>query len=109
MSVFALPSQLQPTTNKRNSALIQKHMEEALGVKPQRGYLRFVPTPEESVAVGGKTMAGEMDDIERAVLGDDAMSISSRRSKAKKRLSVRVSFLFPSAARGNVVDRIPFS
>ncbi|KAK1750777.1 Tautomerase/MIF superfamily [Echria macrotheca] len=65
MSIFALPSQLQPTTNKRNAALIQKHMEEALGVMPERGLLRFVPTPEENTAHKGKTMAGEIDELER--------------------------------------------
>jgi hypothetical protein len=37
MSVSALPSQLQPTTNRRNAALIQRHMEETLGVRPARG------------------------------------------------------------------------
>lgn len=67
MSVFALPSQLMPTTNKRNAALIQKHMEEAIGVGPARGFLRFVPTQEEHLACNGKTMAGEIDELERSL------------------------------------------
>ncbi|KAL2169675.1 hypothetical protein VTG60DRAFT_5814 [Thermothelomyces hinnuleus] len=66
MAVRALPSQLQPTTNKRNAALLQRHMEEALGVSPSRGVLRFVPIPEEHLACGGKTVAGEIEELEMA-------------------------------------------
>jgi hypothetical protein len=72
LSIFALPSQLLPTTNKRNAALIQKHVEETLGVPPARGFLRFVPTQEEHLACNGKTMAGEIDELERSLQsGDD--------------------------------------
>lgn len=71
MSVFALPSQLLPTTNKRNAALIQKHMQEAIGVKPARGLLRFVPTMEENLACNGKTMAGEIDELEKSSYRED--------------------------------------
>lgn len=65
MSVFALPSQLLPTTNKRNAALIQKHMHEATGVAPARGLLRFVPAQEEHLACNGRTMAGEIEELEK--------------------------------------------
>ncbi|KAK3898335.1 Tautomerase/MIF superfamily [Staphylotrichum tortipilum] len=64
MSVFALASQLLPTTNKRNAALMQKYMEETLGVGAERGLLRFAPTREEHLACGGKTMAGEIEELE---------------------------------------------
>ena len=66
MSVTALPSQLQPTTNKRNAALIQRHMEEALGVPAARGHLRFVPVPETNLAYGGNTTAGHLDELARS-------------------------------------------
>lgn len=65
MAVCALPAQLLPTTNRRNAALIQRHMHEALGVPPARGLLRFVPTREEHLACNGKTVAGEIDELER--------------------------------------------
>jgi hypothetical protein len=98
MSVFALPSQLQPTTNKRNAALIQKHMEEAIGVIPSRGFLRFIPTLEEHTAWNGKTLAGEIDDLEKdsGISATEEMvgaGVNGRRTKPKKRLSVRVSYL----------------
>ncbi|KAK3996055.1 Tautomerase/MIF superfamily [Cladorrhinum sp. PSN332] len=100
MSIFALPSQLLPTTNKRNTALIQKHMEEAIGVLPARGVLRFVPATEEQLACNGKTVAGEIDDLEKSTvhcaqaMGGkdgvlDAQGDISRGTKARKKLSVR--------------------
>jgi hypothetical protein len=94
LSVFALPEQLQPTTNKRNASLIQKHMEEAIGVKPSRGFLRFIPTLEEHTARNGKTLAGEIDDLEKGstiIPSEDPIVIPRSRSKSKKRVSVRVS------------------
>lgn len=92
MKVTALQSQLLPATNKRNAALIQRHMEEAIGVSPARGFLQFIPTLEENMAVNGRTLAAEMDDLERnGSLADDVPSLGSRRSKTKKKLSVRVS------------------
>lgn len=94
MSVYALPSQLQPTTNKRNAALIQRHMEEALGVAPSRGFLRFIPVMEEHSAWKGKTIAGEIDDLEKGLANpmvDAATSPLSKRAASMKRLSARVS------------------
>jgi hypothetical protein len=109
MSLFALPGQLQPATNKRNAALIQKHMQEAIGVTPARGFLRFVPTMEDQVAVNGKTMAGEIDELEKSYsspsITDDATSILSRRSKHRKRLSVKVSLSSEPALSKEETDR----
>ncbi|KAL2201239.1 Tautomerase/MIF superfamily [Corynascus similis CBS 632.67] len=69
MVVRALPSQLRPATNKRNAALLQRHMEDALGVPPHRGILRFVPVSEEHLACGGRTVAGEIEELEREAGG----------------------------------------
>jgi hypothetical protein len=96
LSLFALPTQLQPTTNKRNAALIQKHLEEVLDVKPSRGFLRFIPTLEENTARNGKTLAGEIEDVGKisaAEAAEEFSSIRQARSKGKSRLSVRVSVL----------------
>jgi hypothetical protein len=101
MTISALPSQVLPTTNKRNAALIQKHMEEAIGVQPKRGLLRFVPTQEENMANNGKTMAGEIDELERSGCITPTLEASSagesgasdaRKSKARRKLSVKVGF-----------------
>lgn len=65
MTVSALPAQAQPATNRVNATLIQAYMEEALGVLPARGLLRFVALGEGFVARGGKTVAGEIEEAER--------------------------------------------
>ena len=101
MTICALPSQVMPVTNKRNAALVQRHMEEAIGVGPARGFLRFVATTEENVACNGRTMAGEIEDLEKEksiggnAATDDATSIVSRRSKARGKLSARVPAPYP--------------
>lgn len=94
MSVFAISAQVQPTTNKRNAALISKHMEEALGVPAARGYLRFVPLQEDNVAYNGKTLSGELDDIEKASAGgleEDKQGSPVRRTRSKKMVTIKVS------------------
>jgi len=98
MSVSALSSHLLPTTNKRNAALIQKHMEEALGVSPARGLLRFVATNEENMAHNGKTMAGEIEELERSysrsptpMMTDEKAETTPKAARMRKKLSVRVS------------------
>ena len=99
MTISTLPSQLRPTTNKRNAALIQKHMEEAIGVLPSRGLLRFVAIAEENMASNSKTVAGAIDELERErnVTGydllDDAKSIVSKRPKTQSQMSARVRML----------------
>ena len=99
MTISTLPSQLRPTTNKRNAALIQKHMEEAIGVLPSRSLLRFVAIAEENMASNSKTVAGAIDELERErnVSGydllDDAKSIVSKRPKTQSQMSARVRML----------------
>lgn len=99
MTIAALPSQLQPATNRRNAALIQKAMEDILKVPASRGFLRFVPTPEENVAFNGRTTAGEIDDLERSASagagGREGRKVeqqggAARGTKTKRRLSVKV-------------------
>jgi len=65
MTITALPSLVQPTTNKRNTALIQKSMEQSLGVSPQRGLIRFIAAGEENLATNSRTVLGEIEELER--------------------------------------------
>lgn len=88
MTITALQSQLQPVTNKRNAALLQKAMEDTLGVVPERGLVRFMPIAEENLATNGKTVAGEIEDLEKETL-EDASSIRRTLSRGKKRQSTK--------------------
>lgn len=65
MTITALPSLVQPTTNKRNAALLQKSMEDVLGVSPQRGLIKFVAVGEENLATNSRTVLGEIEELER--------------------------------------------
>jgi hypothetical protein len=88
LTITALPSQLQPVTNKRNAALLQKAMEDTLGVIPERGIIKFVPIAEENLATNGKTVAADIEDLERES-SEDSSSIRRTLSRNKKRQSTR--------------------
>ncbi|KOS18891.1 hypothetical protein ESCO_001199 [Escovopsis weberi] len=62
LTISALPSEVQKVTNKRNTAVIQRYMEMALGVHSSRGFIRFIPVGEECVGWGGKTVLGRIGD-----------------------------------------------
>ena len=87
LTITALRSQLQPVTNKRNAALLQKAMEDALGVLPSRGVIKFSPIAEENLATNGKTVAGEIEDLERE--SEENASVRRTLSRGKKRQSTR--------------------
>lgn len=90
LTIHALPSLTQPTTNKRNAALLQRHLEEALGVKSARGYVRFVATPEDMVAVGGRTIAAEIEDSRANPATVEPENPPRKGSKGHRRISVKV-------------------
>ncbi|CAG8979664.1 hypothetical protein HYALB_00003895 [Hymenoscyphus albidus] len=86
MSITALPSQVQPVTNKRNSALIAKAMEDSLGVAPNRGIIKFIPISEENFSTNGKTVAGEIEDLERETAEETSITrgLSVRKNSRRK-------------------------
>lgn len=65
LAIHALPGLLQPATNRRNAAMIQRHLHETLGVVSTRSYIRFEATPEENIAIGEKTLAAEIEGLSR--------------------------------------------
>lgn len=89
-TVSALPAYVQPATNRRNAHLLSEHLEEALGVPPPRGLVRFVALPEDGVALGGRTLAQVMEEESdagsMAVIDEERPTGPARR----KRLSVKV-------------------
>lgn len=82
VAIHALPGLVQTATNKRNAALLQRHLLGALGVVPARGMIRFVGVPEECLAVGGRTVAGE--------LAGERTGVEGRR--VQRRRTVRVCY-----------------
>ncbi|KAH6681796.1 Tautomerase/MIF superfamily [Halenospora varia] len=91
MTITALASQLQPVTNKRNASLLAKAMEEGLGVGPDRGLIKFVAIAEENLATNGRTLAGDIEELEKEN-GEDNSNLKrnlSRANKNKKRQSMK--------------------
>ncbi|KAL8785616.1 MAG: hypothetical protein Q9213_003270 [Squamulea squamosa] len=98
MTITALPSQIQPTTNKRNAVMMQKFMDDSLGVAPERGVIRFVGIAEEYLATNGNTVLGEIENLSREASEDSANGAhrsgtlrggrSRRNSKSEKPLHI---------------------
>ncbi|KAI1063042.1 hypothetical protein LB507_005978 [Fusarium sp. FIESC RH6] len=87
IQIEALTRDMQPAANKRNVALLQRHMEQALGIPAPRGYLRFVPVAEDCAGWKGNTVAGEIADAK-----DRAQVTTERRAsvRAPRRRSSKV-------------------
>ncbi len=94
LAIHALPSLLQPATNRRNAVLIQRHLQEALGVVSKRSYIRFEATPEDNIAIGGKTLAAEIEGLSRDN-ADQKSGAFRKPSKSGRAImkSVKVSLL----------------
>lgn len=87
LTISAIQSQMGPSTNKRNAAMIQKFMADILSVPSERGVVTFVPLAEENIAIGGSTMLSEIERQEKrnSVIADpnglkSAIKDASRRS-----------------------------
>lgn len=85
LTITALASEVQPATNKRNAAVLQKHLEAVLRIPPARGMVRFIPVAEECLAWGSKTVAGR---ISEAVAGDGDGERERNKVQERRRLKV---------------------
>ncbi|KAH9869940.1 hypothetical protein J1614_006861 [Plenodomus biglobosus] len=88
LTVNALPVQIQPTTNKRNAAMIQTFMAESIGVSPDRGIVKFIPIPEESLAMNGMTILGEIERMERQHAEESGSNVKRAVTKASRKSAV---------------------
>lgn len=95
-TISTLSAYVQPATNRRNAFVLSEHLEEALSVPPPRGFITFVPLPEENVACNGRTIAHALDDVTDGVGFGCGMDVIEEEKQAShgsrmKRLSVKVS------------------
>ncbi|KAF1837385.1 Tautomerase/MIF [Decorospora gaudefroyi] len=88
LTINALPVQLQPTTNKRNAALIQAFMTESIGVSPDRGIVKFIPIAEESLAMNSMTILGEIERLERQQAEETGSNLKRAMTKNSRKSSV---------------------
>ncbi|PIA99377.1 hypothetical protein CB0940_02279 [Cercospora beticola] len=75
IAITAVPSQMGPTMNKRNAALIQSFLADILSVSPERGIIKFQPIPDENFAINGTTILGEIERQEKRHEGEHAGSM----------------------------------
>jgi hypothetical protein len=79
LTLTTVPSQMGPTVNKRNAALIQSFMADILSVPSDRGILKFQPIEECNYAMNGTTMQSEIERVEKHQ-GDDGTGNAVRRA-----------------------------
>lgn len=91
LTITALPVQVQPTLNKRNAALIQAFMAETLGVPSDRGIIKFIPIPEDSLATNGMTILGEIERLERQQADENGSNLKRALTNKSKRSAVSKS------------------
>ncbi|KAK0937655.1 hypothetical protein LTR29_010766 [Friedmanniomyces endolithicus] len=65
LNITTLPSEMGPTMNKRNAALIQSFMADILSVSSDRGIIKFQPVEEANYAMDGTTMLGQIEKLEK--------------------------------------------
>jgi len=68
LTVTALPSLVQSTTNKRNLALLQSFLNKSLNVPAHRGVVRFIGVAEDSFGTRGTTVLGEIESLSKTPL-----------------------------------------
>jgi hypothetical protein len=61
-------------------------MEESLGPSPERGLVQFSSIAEENLATNGKTVAGQIDDLEKETTDDN---VNLRRSLSRGTLKAK--------------------
>lgn len=87
LTISAVTGQLGPSTNKRNSALIQSFMADILSVPAERGIVTFVAIPEENLAMNGMTMLGEVEKNEKQQNGDPNATKNAAKDAARKSMT----------------------
>lgn len=96
LTITAIPSELQPVTNKRNAYLIQHFIADTLHVPSSRGVIRFQDVPEQKLGTNGSTVAGEIERLEKTQAEDNngvGRSMTSKSSRKSLIDSKRKSIL----------------
>ncbi|KAL9016028.1 MAG: hypothetical protein Q9185_006594 [Variospora sp. 1 TL-2023] len=108
ITITALPSQIQPVTNKRNAVMIQTFMSELLGVTPDRGIIRFNGICEEYLATNGTTLQGEIDNLAKESSEDttDNKRSNTLRSGRSRKYSRPEKLILQERSRPGTSDNL---
>ncbi|KAG9240887.1 hypothetical protein BJ878DRAFT_261594 [Calycina marina] len=67
VTVKGMSEYLTPSLNDRDSALLQNHLREAIGVAPDRGLITFEALLDSDIATNGKTLQTEIAILEEGI------------------------------------------
>ncbi|MCJ1476113.1 hypothetical protein MMC13_004778 [Lambiella insularis] len=81
LTISALPTYVQASTNKRNAALIQGFLARALKVVESRGAVRFCAIAEDSFATNGMTISGRLENLAKSYVKD--LTAENRRTEKR--------------------------
>jgi hypothetical protein len=92
ITITALSLEIAPTKNKRCTALIHAFILESLDMPLERGVIQFEAIAEENLAIDGKTVLQEVEDMERKPNEDDGIlrTISRNRHGVGRKSSVPI-------------------
>ncbi|KAL5598880.1 hypothetical protein BROUX41_003799 [Berkeleyomyces rouxiae] len=77
LTLYAEPSQVSESANRRNTILLQRVVRDTINVPPSRGTIRFVAVPDDCLGYNNTTLQHELNDLQRQRHAD-----SQRRSRA---------------------------
>jgi hypothetical protein len=109
LTITAIPSELQPVTNKRNAYLIQHFIADTLHVPSSRGVIRFQELPEQKLGTNGSTVAGEIERLEKAQAEDNnglGRSMTSKSSRKSLLGEKRKSLLSRAEPKPDELERV---
>jgi Macrophage migration inhibitory factor (MIF) len=106
ITITALSLEIAPTKNKRSTALLHAFILESLDIPLERGVIRFEAVAEENLAVNGKTVLQEVEEMERNPNDDDGVlrTISRNRGRMGRKSSVPI---FTQRGRTPTFSSIP--
>jgi hypothetical protein len=106
ITITALSLEIAPTKNKRCTALIHAFILESLDIPLERGVIRFEAIAEENLAIDGRTVLQEVEDMERKPNEDDGIlrTISRNQRGMRRKSSVPI---FPQGGRTPMLSSTP--
>jgi len=95
MTVSSIRRHLEEALHNKKAAALQVHMQESVGVLPERGLVKFEIISENNIATNGKTLRLEIADLEMKMdteFANKTYATSTSRIKAGQNVNATRSF-----------------
>ncbi|KAJ5167479.1 uncharacterized protein N7482_006260 [Penicillium canariense] len=84
LKIYALPASIAPVTNLRNTGLIQRALQDLLGIPPEQGVVLYLPVPEENLATNGSTAQREISRLDHTEADSPGLIKSISRTMSRR-------------------------